>query len=110
MFLVPESDINKTFQKNTSLVQCGNSNALIQWYTMRNRICKEIGVGQRERNSIPLGWNEQEARIFLNEIKKGSTTWKTMKLVLLGDGRVGKSTLLNRIKFLQQQIPSHSTV
>ncbi len=82
-------------------MECGNSHPLIRQYTMLNRLCKEIGVEKQQQDSIPAEWEEHQVRVFLNELKKGSVPWKTMKVVLLGDDGVGKLTLLQQIKSQQ---------
>ncbi len=98
---VPTEDIHKCFQSNTSLIKCGSKHPLIRQYITLNSLCKEIGVGKQQRNSVPIEWDVETMRTYLHEIKKESVSWKTMKLVLLGDGRIGKTTLLEKIKSQQ---------
>lgn len=39
-------------------------------------------------------------RAALEELKKSSEVWRAMKLVVLGHGRIGKTTLLHVLKSL----------
>ncbi len=47
--------------------------------------------------------DEDAIRSFLQEImNKGSEPWKAMKLVLLGHGKIGKTTVLHALKSVLQ--------
>ena len=42
--------------------------------------------------------NKEELRIFLNELKTQGEKWNALKLVVLGHGEVGKTTLIHAIR------------
>ncbi len=48
------------------------------------------------RNSVPRNINmrEEEMRNYIKQLISGSEQWRAMKLVVLGNGRIGKTTLL----------------
>jgi Cdc6-like AAA superfamily ATPase len=52
-------------------------------------------IGIQERNSVPRSIKEDDIKSFLHELMKKSTPWHSMKLVVLGNGRIGKTTLLH---------------
>lgn len=43
-----------------------------------------------------------EMREFLLELRKGVEEWRALKLVVLGHGRIGKSTLVQALKDIIQ--------
>jgi tRNA U34 5-carboxymethylaminomethyl modifying GTPase MnmE/TrmE len=43
--------------------------------------------------------NEEQITTFVKELISKSSEWRAMKLVTLGHGRVGKTSLLNRLRF-----------
>jgi hypothetical protein len=93
--------IEELFQDNTGLEHVSSSNYLINWYTLCNKICNQLGVSIKYRNSIPRSLrNENEIRAFVEELKANSSEWRAMKLVTLGHGRIGKTTLLSRMRSL----------
>lgn len=54
-----------------------------------------------QRNSVPQGHlTEQQIETFLIELMKNSRPWRTMKLIILGHGHIGKTTLLAAFKNL----------
>ena len=53
-----------------------------------------IITGQEQRTSVPL----HEIRLFLIELIKSSEEWKVMKLIILGHGGIGKTTMLHVLK------------
>lgn len=72
-----------------------------QRFVYRNSVCLEMGVGKEERDSIPKGLNTKERmREFLQELRLGSEEWRALKLVILGHGNIGKTTLLHAIQQL----------
>jgi hypothetical protein len=52
-------------------------------------------IGTQARNSVPRNTKEGDIKPFLIELMKNSTPWHSMKLVVLGNGRIGKTTLLD---------------
>jgi hypothetical protein len=54
-------------------------------------------IGTQLRNSVPRSIKEGDIEPFLRELMKTSTPWYSLKLVLLGNGRVGKTTLLHKM-------------
>ena len=67
-----------------------------------NKICKEVGVVSAYiRNSIPEKLtNESDIRDYLHLMKEDSIEWNAMKLVVLGHGRIGKTTLIQTLKHI----------
>lgn len=51
------------------------------------------------RNRIPPEiMEEEDINAFVSELSKGNSERTTMKLVVLGNGQIGKSTLVNFLK------------
>ncbi len=48
------------------------------------------------RNSVPrrVDMSEKEMRTFISQLIQEGEQWKSMKMVVLGNGRIGKTTLL----------------
>jgi len=64
-----------------------------------NRLCEELDLGKMQRNSVPLAADDEASmRQSLEAMKESSEEWRAMKLVVLGHGRVGKTTLLHKLK------------
>lgn len=98
-FLVQQEWVIECFKENTTLI--GGQDGLptrIQWFTRLNKVCKDLGASQLHRNSVPLSLEQDQIEAFLKESIRQSEVWKTMKLVVLGHGRVGKSTLLHQLR------------
>ncbi len=62
------------------------------------------------RNSVPrrIDMSKDEMKNYVEQLMKGSEQWKAMKMVVLGNGRIGKTTLLH--SFDQILLPSPSKV
>lgn len=76
-----------------------------RWYVDLNYMCKELGLGLADRNSVPPHLKtKDQIRAFLLELRSGFEEWRAMKMVVLGHGRIGKTTLLTAIKSLLQQL------
>lgn len=74
-----------------------NGNQLIAFYCNLNRACKDLEVGALERASVPEGMPYSEIIVFLKNLQHGSEPYRVMKLVVLGHGQIGKTTLLRAI-------------
>ena len=60
--------------------------------------------GETERTSIPKQLSARgEIETFLKELQRTGVPWNTLKLVFLGHGEIGKTTLLNAIRIVQQE-------
>lgn len=71
---------------------------LVVWYTTLNRACKEVGASAMQRRSVPVGKMDFHAmKTFLLELQQESQNLRKLKLVVLGHGRIGKTTLLTAI-------------
>lgn len=92
--------IKECFQANSTLVECHTNNSLIDWFVALNKISKELGASSLQRNSVPYGLDKDKIEEFLVELMKSSETWKSMKLVVLGHGQIGKTTMLAKFKNL----------
>lgn len=62
-----------------------------------------MNANKIHRNSVPFQTPVHEIESFLKEMIENSEQWKTMKLVVLGNGRIGKSTLLHRLREYVQE-------
>lgn len=100
--------ITDCFSTNTTILRSSKVPPLVQWYIDLNNVCQQVGVGSYLRKSVPEGkMKKQKMEIFLKELKHRSEPWKTMKIVVLGHGQVGKTTLLEAIRaVLTSTIPS----
>jgi hypothetical protein len=71
----------------------------IEWFALRNNVCKSMGVGKVLRDSIPRHLEKKEdMESFLKELMASSEPLRSMKLVVLGNGQIGKTTLLHAMK------------
>jgi DNA replication protein DnaC len=68
----------------------------MKWFANRNQICNELGAGKILRDSIPRCLDtSKHIYEFLEALTAGSEPLRQMKLVVLGNGQIGKTTLLN---------------
>lgn len=90
--------IHDCFQENSTIMETNRfGGQRLEWYCKRNRTCKDLGLEKAHRDSVPLNLPIDQMRSFLEAAKK-SEPWKAMKLVVLGHGRIGKSTMVHRLK------------
>jgi hypothetical protein len=67
--------------------------------TFHNNSNKYILGKQSHRDSIPeFLTNKEEIIRFLEELQKSSEEWRVMKLIILGNGQIGKTTFVQFIK------------
>jgi hypothetical protein len=89
---------------NQTIVKCNNMKhsdpfLLAEWYSCLNRVCKKLGTSLTLRNSVPQAiQGEKEIQIFIEQLQRKSEVWRSMKLVILGHGRIGKTTLLQSLR------------
>lgn len=100
--LVSPQCIKDCFKINTTLQKCNDKpDLLIQWFATLNMVCKRLGASVIQRNSIPEGYfSEDQIEEILLELIKSSEKWNSMKLIILGHGQIGKTTLLTEFKTL----------
>lgn len=68
---------------------------------MLNKLCKNLGASKIQRDSVPEGrLTEAKTEQFLQELMKSSEIWKSMKLIFIGHGQIGKTTLVTAFKKL----------
>jgi hypothetical protein len=113
LFAVPNDMVEDCFSENSTLEEEHNTDKktkLIRWFALRNEVCNSLGgVGKAQRNSVPQSLElEEDIQAFLKELMSGSKDLRTMKLIVLGDGRIGKTTLLNAMKAVLE--PDHHQV
>lgn len=97
MFLVPYDWLVDCFKDNITITDgFSHDESGVRWFVDRNKICKELGASKMIIDSIPLAYNDIKS--FVQEAMKQSEVWKTMKLVVLGHGRIGKTTLLHQLR------------
>lgn len=66
----------------------------------------DILAGMSVRNSIPSGLLTTEGtNAYFEALELGKSDWKTAKLVLIGNGQIGKTTLMRNMLAL-----SNSTI
>jgi hypothetical protein len=71
----------------------------MKWFANLNRICNKMGAGKILRDSIPHHLdNSKQIYEFLEALTAGSEPLRSMKLVVLGNGQIGKTTLINAMK------------
>lgn len=90
--------IHDCFLENITLTKVINHESILQWYAKRNQTCKELGLGKSHCNSVPLNLPLDQIQSFFKEATVKSEPWKAMKLVVLGHGCIGKSTLVQKLK------------
>lgn len=95
------SVINECFNTNTTFTNVSwiNNDKNIQWFASLNFVCNEFHASNLQRRSVPRLTDNGEIMVpnirrFLGELVKSSESWKKMKLIVLGHGRIGKTTLL----------------
>lgn len=100
-FIVEMESIHDCFQENITVTTITTSDRhageQMKWYAERNRLFKDLGLGRVPCNSVPLNLPKDQIQYFLEAIEY-SEPWKAMKLVVLGHGQIGKSTLVYRLK------------
>jgi hypothetical protein len=108
--VVPNDMVEDCFSENSTLETVYNNSRLLRWFSLRNKVCNSLGgIGKAQRNSIPQSLEKEgDIRAFLKELMEGSKDLRAMKLIVLGDGRVGKTTLLNAMKAVLE--PKHHQV
>lgn len=67
-------------------------------------------AAKQQRNSVPRTLTIKEIELFLKEIVKASSDWRSMKLVVLGNGRIGKTTTIDTIMKLIYKTDSQVSV
>ena len=80
---------------------------LISWFGTLNKVCNQLKAGRHQRNSVPRHLViEKDIHNFLMELQHSSENWHAMKLVVLGNGQIGKTTMLHAMKkLLNQNLP-----
>lgn len=74
-------------------------------------MCKEVKATKLQRNSVPHGQlDRNQIKALLEEVKKSSEPWNKMKLVVLGHGRIGKTTLLKAVHNLLDPSLQHKVL
>ena len=124
LFIVDEKYFQECFEENCTIVACKPFNR----YGVLNKISQELGIGMGKHlsfivfiwyifinmiscflsliHSTVTPWRsvpqtlteEEELRTFLNELKTQGEKWNALKLVVLGHGEVGKTTLIHAIR------------
>ncbi len=101
---------------NVTLTKCVIAPRELRYFTLLNSICKELHAGtlnsfyhqfkfnqptmniseKHHRNSVPRipDMKESEMRNYVQQLINESEPWKSIKMVVLGNGRIGKTTLL----------------
>lgn len=94
-----------------------------------NRLCIELGAGlyfsfhhlifcakfsslEKFRAAVPVNLiHEEDIRTFLREVALGMVERRKIKLVVLGKEQIGKTTLVNFLRYCNQQsVRRHSLV
>jgi hypothetical protein len=61
-------------------------------------VCNKLGAGMQYCNSIPKNLNtEKQIEAFISALMKNCASWRALKLVTLGNGCIGKTTLLRKL-------------
>jgi hypothetical protein len=104
---VPQYWLEDCFSENTSLETrkeglelSFNVGSAIKWFTNRNEICNKMKASKVQIKSIPQNMKKEDIQEFIKDLMKSSNELRAMKLVVLGDGRIGKTTLLNSMKLI----------
>lgn len=93
--IVSTGIIKECFASNTTLAAVVNApSPVIEWFARLNSACKQLGSSEVQRNSVPLGLDINKIPGLLEYLKERSEPWKKMKLVVLGHGQIGKTTLV----------------
>lgn len=110
-FLVPYEVLVDCFKENTTLISgLDMGDSTVQWFLERNKVCKDFGASKLLLHSIPLSLPKDKIREFVRESIHNSEVWKTMKLVVLGHGRIGKTTLLHQLRASVNATPLHNVL
>jgi hypothetical protein len=96
--LLEDELIEDFFQNNTTL-EGFDGHELASWYATCNRICNKLGASIKYRNSIPRNIKSLgDIHSFVKELMSKSSPWRALKLITLGHGCIGKTTLLNKLQ------------
>jgi GTPase SAR1 family protein len=103
LFTLPTEWLQECFSENNTLEDIGNVMETdmrfpIKWFAARNRICNQLQASKIQINSIPPNMEVSNIPSFLSDLMNNSKQLRAMKLVVLGDGGIGKTTLLNSMK------------
>lgn len=67
-----------------------------------NNVVDKLITAKEERASVPCTLKQDEVEPFLRDVMTRSEPWNSLKLIILGHGRIGKTTLLHSIKDILQ--------
>lgn len=91
--------VRECFEKNTTLESMFFAGpTFLHWCIRRNYVCNKLGASSLQRSSIPENLDKDKIEPFLRELQKSSHPLKKMKLVVLGHGGIGKTTLLAALR------------
>ena len=65
-------------------------------------LIEECYSGKQQRQSVPHSLAQESIQPFLEDLMTKSEPWRAMKLVVLGNGQIGKTTMLHSLKQLVQ--------
>lgn len=108
LYLVSATIVKDCFVSNTTIVNVINAPShLIDWFATLNSVCSKLGANELQRNSVPQGQlSNDQIEALLKQLQSSSEPWHKMKLIVLGHGRIGKTTLVDTLRNLLD--PSHS--
>ncbi len=118
--ILPSSIVEDLFDSNVTLMQCNYGGQELSYYMNLNSLCKEMNASmflfflkqlfsnyqhndylsdKIHRNSVPRRSDmpKEEMREYLKQLMSEGEQWKAIKMVVLGNGRIGKTTLLHSI-------------
>jgi len=61
-------------------------------------------LGPEQRNSVPQNLEEEQIQPFLQQLMTSSEAWRAIKLVILGNGRIGKTTMLHAVRRILHEV------
>lgn len=119
-FPVNPAEVDDCFEENSTITE-GEGPSGISRYITINRLCKEMNAsmqqplistvynnhikGATERRSIPKKMEDHdEIKSFLTELIGTGEPMNSLKLLVLGNGEVGKTSLLNSIQIVQNAV------
>ncbi len=116
--LIPISIVETLLGRNITLTEYHGGDVTcreFEYFTNLNSVCQELNAGMINqfqyvfyppkqyfsemihRNSVPrvASLDRSKMRRFVQQLIASGEQWKSMKMVVLGNGRIGKTTLLN---------------
>jgi hypothetical protein len=94
---LPRHVVDHCFAINTSLTDCFDIGDEVPWFCELNKFSNKLHASKQVRDSVPRKTNIPHIEPSLEELINSSKEWRSLKLVVLGNKCIGKTTLLHAL-------------